>query len=348
MKYFLIILVCIETTICNSLYKEPILTEEQKIYLDSLEIFCKEEPQNFRRIARTGYTFMNFTLAGHFSLLEKAEYYLERAFSLKQDNKNLNRTLGRFYNLRVVDLDFSKTAMQEKVYYALLGDRSPDELDGSEFVSWTFYQTARAIQLQKRKKYIQALRTIRNMERAIEKRIKKRPNNVEYRALGGNYALFFAGHLPFRKGIRVRQGIEYFEYVKDNWDKMRSGAGNTFHCPNTYENFMFELGDAYLCNKEKEKAIAVFEELSQIKGVVTRSKEIIAYMSKERIQNSQWYLGKKELMPPWPSDRGNCVVCHSYNADIPMKSLFSKDSIDISIIPTNAIPKPTRLLNGNN
>ena len=44
-------------------------------------------------------------------------------------------------------------------------------------------------------------------------------------------------------------------------------------------------------------------------------------------------------MPPWPSKFGNCIVCHSFQADLPMETLYVKEPIDLTKIPTKAMIK---------
>ncbi len=319
---------------------EPVLDEQQQLIIEELESRYLEADGDFYEILDIGLTYMYISLSGYTSFQEKAEYYLEEAFEINPDNKTISRVLGRFYNMRTLDLDFSKAEKQVEVYSAFLGDKKVGELNDSEFVGWTFFQMARAINFSEHNKMFKALSTVSDLEKNIRLRVRDNPDNVEFHALGGNFALFLAGNIPLGKNRRVREGIKYFEYVRENWENMRPGASNTVLCPNTYENFMFELGDAYLFNREKDKAIDVFTELSEIKEVVTRSKEIIAAMSRERIENVDFYSGKRGLIPPWPSDRGNCIVCHSYTVDIPMESLYSRNIVDISEIESNAEDNP--------
>lgn len=351
-----IFLLCIVLSICNSWtlenkeqsvkyrsYKEPVLSKVQQKYLLGLKKRCAESNDGFEELISAGYAYMFLTLAGHLSLQDTAEYYLEKAFLIDSTDIDLNRTLGRFYNIRMVDLDFSKAEMQVRVYRAMLGNKSVDEMSEMEFVSWTFFQMGQAILYQSKKRVIKALGTVHTLEKNIRMRISKEPKNVEFHALGGNFAFFLGGNIPFGKRRRTRKGINYFEYVHDHWKEMRPGARNTIHCPNTYKNFMFELADAYLIKGKTAEAKKLYIELAVITKPRTRPKEIIAEICKERIKNADQYRGDYNLMPPWPSDKGNCIVCHSYNADLPMGSLYSKDPIDISTIPSQAEDKPVLL-----
>jgi uncharacterized membrane protein len=46
------------------------------------------------------------------------------------------------------------------------------------------------------------------------------------------------------------------------------------------------------------------------------------------------------LMPPWPSDVGNCVVCHAWSADVGLESLYSVEPIRLEDVPSQATDKP--------
>ena len=91
---------------------------------------------------------------------------------------------------------------------------------------------------------------------------------------------------------------------------------------------------------EIDQAVAIYEELQVITEPRTRAKEQIAYVAAERIENAAAYSGALELMPPWPSDIGNCVVCHSWSAPVPMDSLYSLAPISTTDIPSTALAKP--------
>ena len=335
-----VLLVSLFTLLLVSLPGEPLLTDSQRELFQELEAQYAAAPDDFDVVYDAGMNYMWLTLSGNLSFQEKAEFYLVKAFELDPGHKDLSRSLGRFYNMRMVELDFSKADKQVEVYTAFLEGKPVEELDDSEFVAWSFYQMARAIRFNEEGHPFKALRSIKDLETNIRDRVEKQPENVEFRALGGNFALFLAGNVPSKQRRRVREGIAYFEFVRDNWEDMRPGAGNTFLCPNTYQNFMFELADAYLVDRQVDEAREIFSELSEVTGTVTRPKEIMAALSMERTVNAEWYRGNKKLMPPWPSDVGNCVVCHSYDTDFPMDSLFVRESFDISSVLSQAVGNP--------
>ena len=45
---------------------------------------------------------------------------------------------------------------------------------------------------------------------------------------------------------------------------------------------------------------------------------------RERLANLEAYAGDVKLMPPWPSDAANCVVCHASRAEVSEASLYRK------------------------
>ena len=95
--------------------------------------------------------------------------------------------------------------------------------------------------------------------------------------------------------------------------------------------------------KAVDEAKAIYRELAQVRPPVTRAKEQIAYVSAERVRNAQRYVGEMDPMPPWPSDVGNCVVCHAWTSDVPLTTLHSLEPIVLGDIPTKATPKPVEI-----
>ena len=333
-------------------YVEPALHDEQRLRLHSLLARAQAHPDRFAAHKAAGLYTMWLTLSGHLSFLETAEHHLERAFELHPHDTELNRSLGRFYNLRSVAGDYSKAKWQVQVYRALLGDADPQTLKRREFVAWSFFQMGRALDLRQQQRLLGALAVVRRLERALDVRVRSDPDDVEVKALAGNFALFFAGNLPTGKKRRVRRAIALFEYVHNHWDEMPAHAKDPYHCPNTYENFMFELAEAHLALGNVERAGVLYDELvqraddPQKPGVgapqaATRAQVTIAAVSQQRLSNLGRYSGDLRLMPPWPSDVGNCVVCHSWSADVPLTSLHT-DTIPTIPAPVDLPRKPVR------
>jgi len=321
------------------LRRDEALTAEQAQYLAALVETADRDPDDVSARKASGLAHMRFALSGVLSLQTRAEADLEAAFRLDPGDPELTRSLGRFYNMRAVAGDDSKAALQVEVYRALLGDRPVTELDTRHFTAWAFAQLGQVLTQKNRGRVFEALGTVRALEAELERRTEASPQDIELFALAGNFAFFFAGNIPLGREDRVRQAVRYFEVVREHWPKMRFGARDPEHCPNTYENFMFELAEGYTVLGEVAPAREIYTELAE-RSLQTRAQEQIAYVSAERLRNHAEYLGKHELMPPWPSDVGNCVVCHAYTSDVPLTSLHSVEPLRLSDIPTRARSKP--------
>ncbi len=74
---------------------------------------------------------------------------------------------------------------------------------------------------------------------------------------------------------------------------------------------------------QADRALPIYEELSSVSEPSTRAKEQIADVSAERARRVDRYVGDMDLMPPWPSDEANCVVCHSWTQDVSRASLYT-------------------------
>jgi hypothetical protein len=138
----------------------------------------------------------------------------------------------------------------------------------------------------------------------------------------------------------VAEAVAYFEVVREHWDELRPGAKHPTHCPNTRENFMFELAEGLMVLERGSEARPIYEELTQITTPRTRAKELIAHVASERLRNFDDYLGEMRLMPPWPSDVGNCVVCHAWSSDVGFESLYTVETISLADVPSQAQFRP--------
>lgn len=316
------------------------LTPEQDRRLAELAAAADANPRDFAALTASGYAHMNFALAGVLSLRERAERDLEAAFALDPSDARLNRSLGRFYNMRAVDGDGSKADMQVRVYHALLGDQDPMAMTNDRFVAYSFFALGKILAAKNRGNNFEALGLVGELEDQLAARVAASPDDVELHALAGNFAFFFAGNIPLARERRVREAVAYFEVVRARWAELRPGAKDPEHCPNTWENFMFELAEGHLVLRHEREAELIYAELAEIRGPRTRAKELIAHVARDRLANLDAYSGDMRLMPPWPSDVGNCVVCHAWNAEVPLDSLWSLAPIRASDVPSQAEFKP--------
>lgn len=290
-------------------------------------------PDDFAARRASGLAHMRLTLAGILRFRARAEADLEAAFELDPTDELLTRSLGRFYNFRAVQGDRDKAQWQVRVYAAHLGDTPVDEMSTSQFTAWAFSRLGSILAARNRGNLLGALSQIKDLEAQLAARTEREPDDIELHALAGNFAFFFAGNVPFDKKDRVQTAVHHFEIVRARWGQMRAGARHRRHCPNTRENFMFELAEGYLTLGRVAEAETIYEELTTIGEPYTRAKEQIAYVAAERLGKADTYAGKMELMPPWPSDGGNCIVCHAFGSDIPMNTLYAEPPIEIDQIP---------------
>lgn len=316
------------------------LSAEQEAHLAELAAAADRNPDDFEARKASGLAHMSFTLAGVLRLRDRAEQDLEAAFALDPTDVLVNRSLGRFYNLRAVAGDYSKAQMQVKVYAALLGDEPVASMSDSEFVAYSFFMLGRVLTAKNRGNKLEALGLVTDLEAQLAERVRQHPDTIEYRALAGNFAFFFAGNIPLERQRRVREAVAHFEVLRARWDQLRPGARDPLHCPNTRENFMFELAEGYLVLERPAEARAIYQELAQISEPRTRAKELIAHVANERLRNLDAYVGDMKLMPPWPSDVGNCVVCHSWSSEVPLESLYSIEPIRLEDVPSQAQERP--------
>ena len=297
----------------------PVRVQELRALADAADA----APRDFEARRESGMAHMWATLGGALELQPRAEADLEAAFDLDPSDATLTRSLGRFYNMRAVAGDRSKADRQVEVYAAHLGGRKVEALSDLDFVAWSFSRLGAILDLRNRGRLLAALGEIEALEDTLAARVAAHPDNVELHALAGNFAFFFAGNVPMGRVERVQTAVAHFEVVRARWEELRRGAKHETLCPNTRENFMFELAEGYLVLEQPDNAAPIHRELTEIREPVTRAKEQIAEVSAERLEYADRYVGDMDLMPPWPSDVGNCVVCHAWTRDVPMDSLYT-------------------------
>jgi hypothetical protein len=319
---------------------DPHLAPDQVRALEELRDAADAVPGDAALHRRSGLAHMHVTLAGLLSQQRRAEHDLELAFDRGARDPLLLRSLGRFYNLRAVAGDGSKAERQVEVYAAYLGDAEPRDMNAVQFTAWSFSRLGVILERRNRGALVGTLQEVEALEAALAERVAAQPEDVELRALAGNFAFFFAGNVPFRKGERVATAVEHFEVLRARWDELPARARDRQHCPNTRENFMFELAEGYLVLRRVAEARAIYEELVQVAEPYTRPKEQIAFVAAERLRNAERYAGQERLMPPWPSDQANCIVCHAWTADIAMASLYTLEPIAIEDIPRRRAAAP--------
>lgn len=304
------------------------LTASQRSYVDRIGRASDQRPGDFDRAKEAGLGMMWLALGGQLDLVAPAETYLERAFALNPKDEELGRTLGRFYNLRSVAGDWRKAEMQSRVYRAYLGDADPKALPTDRFIAYAFMRMGEALARANRGQDLAALRTVRELEGELADRVEADPDNIELQATAGNFAFFFAGNIPVGRRRRVREAVARFEIVRAGWAEMRPGARDWVRCPNTLENFMFELAEGHLVLGERERAAELYRELSRPRAPSTPAREQVAAASVHRLQYLDRYAGRMELMPPWPSDEGNCVVCHAHESRVPTRTFFHLEPVN--------------------
>ena len=320
-------------TLAPADHHDPDLTPAQTQALAELVAAVEADPNDFEARKASGLAHMRLTLAGILRFQTRAEADLEAAFELDPTDALLTRSLGRFYNLRAVAGNRDKADWQVRVYAAHLRDTPVDEMSTSQFTAWAFSRLGTILAARNRGNLLGALSQIKELEAQLQARTEREPDDVELHALAGNFAFFFAGNVPFDKKDRVQTAVRHFEVVRARWEQMRAGARHPRQCPNTRENFMFELAEGYLTLGRVDEAAPIYEELTTIREPYTRAKEQVAFVAAERLRNAQTYAGKMELMPPWPSDGGNCIVCHAFGSDIPMHTLHAEPPIVLDQIP---------------
>ncbi len=296
----------------------PPLSDEAAARLSTLRRAVAERPDDPQALRDLGIFAMWRTLEGHRALQTEAEEALIAALAADPTDKTVARMLGRFFNMRAVEGDVSRAEAQVWAYEIYLGEAAGDPmaLTMRGFTAWCFAQMGRALVLAKKRRLVRALRTVRRLEKTLERRAAAEPANVELHALAGNFAFFFAGNLPAGKRRRIERAVTHFEYVREHWDRMRAGAKDPRHCPNTYENFMFELAEGHLALGHSDRARAIYTSLATVRPPVTPVKRQIAAASRARIEHLDALAGDLALMPPWPSDGDNCVVCHAPAAQV--------------------------------
>ena len=87
---------------------------------------------------------------------------------------------------------------------------------------------------------------------------------------------------------------------------------------------MFELAEGHTALRELDQAREIYEELATPRPPDNPARSQVAAVSRERLRDLEAYAGDLRLMPPWPSDVANCVVCHASDAPVSEASLHRR------------------------
>lgn len=297
-------------------------------YLDGLAAEADRAPRDRRRRKASGLAHLRAALAtGEPAWQDRAELDLEAVLELDPTDEQVARALGRFYNLRAVQGDGSRAEAQARAYALILGDApNVDSLDRFQFSAWCFAQMGRILHEKLEGRLFAALAHVRAVEQALSDRVARDPLDGEARILRGNFAVFFAGHVPMGKRERVETAVDALLWVREHWADVPIGNRDPGECPNTYENLMFELAEGLMVIKRVDEAATIYSELAAVPARSTMPQRQIAAVAEERLAHLDDYAGDMSLMPPWPSDGANCSVCHAYDHDVAWTSLYTRST----------------------
>lgn len=286
--------------------------------IETLKAAVAVRPDDATAHRRLGTTLAHAVLRGDLNQQAWAEYHLERAYRLKPEAKTAPRVLARLLNLRLVTGDWSKVELQAELYRHLTATEvQPDDA----FVYACFTRAIEAADAYARGRPIAALREIRELERELEVRLEHHPDDIDTHAMAGNYALTFAGMLPWGRGRRLDTAIEHLEVQQARWDELSPDARGWGIAPNTRGVFRLWLAEALLARGDLEDAMHHYRAVASDVGD-SRTAEQLAAVARLRQETAADYAGDRALLPAWPSGATACIACHGEDARLSTASLY--------------------------
>lgn len=262
------------------------------------------------------------SLQGHVELRDHAEHYLERAWRLDPTGERVPaaKLLARYLNMRSSVLDLDKLELQIALYEALLDPERPTDAD--QFHIASFLAAAEALRTYDQGRSLAALRRLAALERAMKRRTREHPDDIDSCAMAGNFELTFAGVVPVGVERRLTRGVAYLETQQDHWEQLSARARSTAIAPNVRSVFALFLAEGLLARGDVEQAGRRYEELLVFEVPDTAPRRQIVELAQHRLAHLHDYAGARELLPPWPSGVTGCIACHSREATLPTDDLY--------------------------
>jgi hypothetical protein len=266
------------------------------------------------------------TLVGNLDLQDEAEAHLQAALRLtparSPEARETTLILGRFLNMRSSVLDLGHIDLQASLYETLVDDPAVSSATPEGFATRCFHRAARALQTYDRGHELAAYRQIRALERDLKARMRSHPDEIDTFAMAGNYAITFASAIPVARQRRLQEAVQYLEVQQQRWEGMTPHARDTVTAPNVRTVFAFALAEAAAAAGDEAAARRAYRRVIELtEQPRTTPREQIVAVSRERLEHLPAYLGREELLPPWPSAEAGCVACHSRQAQLPEHGL---------------------------
>jgi tetratricopeptide (TPR) repeat protein len=297
--------------------------------LARLRAEAERDPTRLEAQWQAGMAHVRATLHGHVGERDHAERYLERAWRLDPQAKQVPaaRVLARFLNMRSSVLDVSKLDLQIELYASLLDTDATasreHDVDAKQFRFASFAAAAEALDRYADGDTIAALRKLAALERSMHSRTREQPEDIDASAMAGNFELTFAGMIPVGVDKRLRRGVAYLETQQDHWQQLSPPARNTGVAPNVRSVFALYLAEALLAANEVDAAARRYQQILSLPDQPeTAPREQIVAVARHRLANLDAYAGALELLPPWPAGITGCVACHSREASLPIDDLY--------------------------
>lgn len=263
------------------------------------------------------------TLEGNLAHREAAEHYLERAWRRDPGAQPIAPVLARFLNLRSTALDFSRLDLQIELYESIVDSPvDPASAGREDFTFDCFLEAARAMRAYDEGHTLAASVRVARLERRLEARLQSHPNEVDTHAMAGNYALGFAGSLPFGKRARLARAVTHLRVQQARWDELSPGARAEYVAPNVRVVWAFMLAEALTASGEVDEARGHYERVVEQARADSLPAIALADASRERLARLAAYAGREELLPVWPAGPASCMACHSERARLPTDGLF--------------------------
>ncbi len=222
------------------------------------------------------------------------------------------RALARLLNLPLAEGDLRYSGLQRDLYASVLDHGSRDS--NQRFIDETFYTAASAASRYRRGHPVQALRTLRALERRVETRLAQ-TQHADLHAMLGNYAHQASGLVSLGRRRRSALATEHLEHTVHRFDELSPSAqGRSSGVPGVRVVFSFWLAELTQARGDtdlaRERYLAVADALVQSEP--TPASRVVAAVAAARVHDPP--PPGEELLPLWPSGYDSCIACHARSA----------------------------------
>ena len=226
----------------------------------------------------------------------------------RRSDPNAAAVLARLLNLPLSEGDPRYAPLQRSLYEGLA--QGPHASERDAIIARGFLLASTAAEQYQRGRPLQALGTLRRLERDLEAQLE-RTDDVDLHAMLGNYAHQAGGLVPLRRAHRFDLAREHLKQVVVRFDELSPDAqGVTLGLPGVRPVFAMWRAELLRRDGDSEAAAAYADVLEAVEQADdTPALRTLAQVARQHASDLR--STDDTSAPVWPHGHTACVTCHA-------------------------------------